>query len=86
MKVVVTKLKNQVLVGKPSPPFGQMKRRNFGIRKAHTAAKRAAKRRGRPRRGRGRSSYLNGWPQLATQKGGKNNGRAPSYSDRPASR
>lgn len=63
-------------------PFGQMKRQNFFTRKAHTAAKRAAKRRARGTRGR----WLRAWPYLSTQKGGKNAGKAPRYDARPASR
>jgi len=60
-------------------PHGSGKGSPFYERKRTTAARRKARRMARGKRS-GKRSWLRGWPGQDTQKGGKNAGRAPSYT------
>lgn len=63
-------------------PFGTGKGANFFLRKRSTAARRRARRASKGKRS-GRRSWMRDWPRVTTQKGGKNKGAAPRYSDKP---
>lgn len=75
-----------------SKPFSSGKQPAFYTMKAGTAAKKIARRRagkvrqaksgGQKRRVAVRGAWMRGWPELRTDKGGKNNGRAVFYTDR----